>query len=166
MARKKKELFPIEGPPWDKKNTPWGQEADFYSQQSGDSFAKCRDFVILSYLQYGDPRPLVALFMTGKAPGPAVLRYVAGMMGHPTHNKLRNLPFEMFLKGRNGKKPKDRELVWRDFLLNKNVEKEMALDKKYEHAAVPDVAELSGLGKQTVRDAYDKYHPRRKPKGK
>ena len=166
MARKKKKLLPIEGPPWDKKNTPWGQEAAFLSDQSDEPFAIWRDFIILSYLQYGDPRPLVALFMTGKAPGPAVLRYVAGMMGHPTHNKLRDLPFEMFLKGRNGRKPKDRELVWRDFLLNKNVEKEMALDKKYEHAAVPDVAELSGLGKQTVRDAYDKYHPRRKPKGK
>ena len=34
MARKKKELFSVEGHPWDKENTPWGQEADFLSRQS------------------------------------------------------------------------------------------------------------------------------------
>ena len=166
MAKKKKELISVKGPPWDKESTPWGQEADFLSRQSGNPFAICRDFVILNYLDYGDPRPLAALFMTGEAPGPAVLRYVAGMMGAPTHNKLLDLPFEMILKGRNGRKPKNRELKWRDFLLNKHVEKEMARGNKYEHAAVPDIAELSGLGEQTVRDAYDKYHSRRKSKGK
>ncbi len=166
MARKKKELFPVQGHPWDKESTPWGQEADFLSRRSGNPFAICRDFIILIYLSYGDAKPLAALFMTGEAPGPAVLRYVAGMMGAPTYNKHLDLPFEMFLKGRNGRKWKDRELVWRDFLLNKKVEKEMAGGKKYEHAAVPDIAALSGLGEQTVRDAYDKYHPRRKPKGK
>ena len=166
MARKKKEQFPIEGHPWDKESTVWGHEADWRSKEEGDSFEKWRDIVIADYLHDGDLRPLAALLMTGKAPGPAVLRYVAGMMGHPTHNKLRDLPFEMIIKGRNGRKKKDRELWWRDFLLNKNVEKEMSRGKKYEHAAVPDVAALSGLGEQTVRDAYDKYHPRRKPKGK
>lgn len=163
MARKKKVLFPHEGHPWDKENTPWGQEADFYSQKTGEPFAKCRDIIITEYLHSGDPRPLAEIFMTGKAPGPGVLRYLAGMMGAPSHDKHLDLPFELILKGRKGKKPKNRELKWRDFLLNKNVEKEMIQGKKYEHAAVPDVAELSGLGQQTVRDAYDKYHPRKKP---
>lgn len=163
MARKKKEDFAVEGDQWDKESTPWGQEADYYSQQTGEPFAKCRDVIILSYLCCGDARPLVALFATGEAPGPGVLRYVAGMMGAPTHSKHRELPFRMYLKGRNGNKRKDGELRWRDFLLSKNVENEIAGGKKYEHAAIPDVAELSGLGKQTVRDAYDKFHPKKKP---
>jgi hypothetical protein len=161
MARKKKELFPIEGYPWDKESTPWGQEADFLSNQSSEPFELCRDFIILSYLEYGDSRPLAALIMIGEAPGPAVLRYMAGMMGAPSDVKHLDLPFELSLKGRNGRKPKDRELEWRNFLLSRNVEKEMASGKKYEHAAVPDIASLTGLGEQTVRDAYDKYHPKK-----
>ena len=38
MARKKKELILHEGHPWDKENSPWGQEADYYSQKTGEPF--------------------------------------------------------------------------------------------------------------------------------
>ncbi len=37
MARKKKELFSIEGHPWNIESTPWGQEAEherLYDQAS------------------------------------------------------------------------------------------------------------------------------------
>jgi hypothetical protein len=165
MARKKKELFPIEGHPWDKQGTPWGQEADYYSRKTGDPFERCRDFVILLYLYDGDPRPLTALLSTGEPPGPAVLRYVAAMLAAPSHDQRPKVPFELIVKGRNGRKPKDRELKWRDVLVSKLVEDEMALGKKYEHAAAPDVAASLGLGVQTVRDAYDKFHPRKNRKG-
>ena len=70
MARKKKELILHEGHPWDKENSPWGQEADYYSQKTGEPFSKCRDIIITDYLQNGDPRPLAAIFMMGEPPGP------------------------------------------------------------------------------------------------
>ena len=166
MASKKKELILHEGHPWDKENSPWGQEADYYSQKTGEPFSKCRDIIITEYLNNGDPRPLAEILKMGEAPGPGVLRFLAGMMGAPSHEKHLDLPFEVILKGRKGRKPKDRELKWRTFLLNKNVENKISQGKKYEFVAIPEVAELSGLGEQTVRDAYDKYHPRKKPKGK
>ena len=163
MARKKKEQFPIEGHPWDKESTVWGHEADWRSKEEGDSFEKWRDIVIADYLHNGDLRPLAALLVTGKAPGPGVLRYLAGMMGAPSSNKLLNLPFEMIIKGRKGRKKKDRELKWRDFLLNKQVEKRIKTDEFYD-PAILDVAALTGLGEQIVRDAYDKHHPKKEAK--
>ncbi len=166
MARKKKELHKIEGDPWSLADTPWGQEAHHFSRESGEPFEKCRDLVILQYLSDGDTRPLLALIRTGQAPGPGVLRYVAAMMGEVRHNKLENLPFRLEVKGNDGNKPRDGELRWRDYLLNKNVECEMEEGGKYEHHAIPNIASLSGLGKQTVRDAYDKFHPRKKHKGR
>lgn len=164
MARKKKEQYPIEGYPWDKENTPWGQEAEHYSQSSGEPFDKCRDFVILLYLKCGDPIPLAALLMTGEAPGPVVLKYLAGMMGAPNNDKFADLPFELIIKGRKGNKRKDRTLVWRDFAISKNVENAMSDNEKYEFA-VSDIAEAFDLGNQLVRDAYDKRHTQPKPKG-
>lgn len=164
MARKKKEMYPVDGHPWDRDGTPWGHQASYFSQETGEPFEKCRDIVITDYLHNGDIRPLAALFVTGEAPGPAVLTYIAGMMGAPLGEKLKDLPFELRIKGRNGNKPKDRELLWRDFSISRDVENEMASGKKYALAAVPDVAAKWEVGEQTVRDAYDKYHPR-KPKG-
>ena len=73
MGRKKKEQFPVEGDPWDKENAPWDQEAKYYSQQTGEPFAKCRDMIIMDYLHNGDPRPLAAIFVMGKAPGQVCL---------------------------------------------------------------------------------------------
>ena len=88
MARKPKELHPIEGDPWDKESTVWGHEADWRSKEKGGSFEIWRDIVIIDYLQAGDLRPLIAPLVTGNAPGPAVLRYVAGMMGAPSHENI------------------------------------------------------------------------------
>jgi len=167
VARKKNEdRFPIDGQLWDIESTPWGQEAEYRREQSAEAepFSYWRDHVILSYLDWGDVRPLVAFIMTGEAPGPAVLRYIAAMLGEPTHDSHLDLPFKLTIKGRDGAKARDRELEWRDFLLSKNVEKEMVEGKKYEHAAVPDIAALSGLDKSTVRKAYDKHHPKNKSK--
>ena len=159
MVGKKKESYAIEGRAWDIENTPWGNQAEYLTRQGGRSFADMRDAVILLYLKEGDKRPLVDLLRGGVAPGAGVLRYLAGMVGETLHDKHLDLPFELLIKGRNDNKKKDGTLQWRDHWLNDHVEKQMAQGSKYEFAT-NDVAESFNVSHQTVRDAYDKYHPK------
>lgn len=161
MARKKRNLHDLDCAPWDRNGTPWGEEADYYAKESGQDFEVCRDFVILMYLQYGDERALVDLLRTGKAPSPAVLRYMAALMGAPSSELHTDLPAKISVSGDNGHHKRERDLVWRDRLLNDLVEGELKKLRANYEVEIDKVAADYGFGKQTVRDAYDKRRPRK-----
>jgi hypothetical protein len=155
MAGKKRILHDLDCGPWDPAGTPWGQEATSYCQESREPFDECRDIVILDYLQNGDTRPLVDLLRTGKAPGPAVLRFMAAMFGEPTHKLHESLSFELLIKGKNGNRVRQRDYVWRDKLLSDSVEKIMNGDRGVYESAIMTVAKKYDLSVDTVRNAYD-----------
>ncbi len=132
---------------------------------TGETIEYCRDFVVLRYLLDGDTRPLAALLASGRAPGPAVLRYLSAML-QPADGTEDKVPFRLNVKDRLQRKGArhDPEIMWRDFLLSKNVEREMNERGKYEWHAIPNVASMLPNAKkayQTVRDAYDKRHPKK-----
>ena len=166
-----KEGYEITGHPWHPKDTPWGSEADYYHRKMDGTFEYWRDAVILLYLKAGDTRPLAALMMSGRAPGPAVLRYLAEML-QPTEGSEAANPISLVRKRRNGKAGPypNPENKWRDTLLADHMEMLIAKGAKYEFEAVLEVAKMlpNGLkAAQTVRDAYDRRNPkgRSKPKG-
>lgn len=156
MARKKRELHSLDCPPWDKTGTPWGQEAETYRQGSNEPYEKCRDFVIMNYLHNGDVRPLADLLQTGSAPGPAVLRYIAAMLEAPSSEHHLGLPFNLLIKGKDGNRARERDIVWRDKLLSDHVEKKMGDKTGLYDAATLEVATEYNLSVDTVRKAYDK----------
>ena len=172
MKKQKKHKDDVQGHPWSLKDTPWGQEAEHANKTHGWPINSCRDAVILHYLIAGDTRPLAALLTLGRAPGPAVLRYLSAML-QPADGTEDKVPFRLNVKDRLGRKGRrrDPEIAWRNFLLSENVERKMEEGEKYEFGAIPYVASmLSGDDKtggdkyeQTVRDAYDERHPK-KPK--
>jgi hypothetical protein len=105
------------------------------------------------------------LLQTGDAPGPQVLKYVAAMIGLPHENKLNmSLPYKLVVKGQDGRKAKDGELLWRDELLSSKMEAKMAEGERYKNVPDDIANELDGLiGRETIRKAYDGRH--KKPKG-
>jgi hypothetical protein len=166
MARKPKHPFPLEGEPWGRTDRPWGQQASDLSNRTEVPFNLARDYVILTYLlTAGDTRPLIDLLQTGDAPGPQVLKYVAAMIGLPHENKLNmSLPYKLVVKGQDGRKAKDGELLWRDELLSSKMEAKMAEGERYKNVPDDIANELDGLiGRETIRKAYDGRH--KKPKG-
>jgi hypothetical protein len=147
----------------------WVQEADYYSKNSSCSEDEARDLVILRYLHAaGDTRPLVSWIMTGRAPGPAVQRYLAQMF-EPNEADLDKLPYEFGRKRRNGARGKhpDPALNWRDRLVATIVEKNMSGKKArpYERAIAETVTQLPEFGLElsadAVRKAYDDRHKRK-----
>jgi len=165
MARKKKHPYPIEGDPWGQLSTPWVQQATDISEKTGEKFETARDYVILEYLvNSGDVRPLAGLMQMGEAPGPKVLRYMAAMLGHPAEiDSQTTLPYILRPRGQGGRKTKDGELPWRDHLLSKTMEQQMAEGTKYAYAPDDISKELDGIiNRETIRDAYDYRHPKAK----
>jgi hypothetical protein len=165
-----KEEYEIPGHSWHPTDTPWGSEADYYHRRTDESFEYCRDFVILRYLMDGDTRPLAALMTLGRAPGPAVLQYLAAMF-HPAGGSEDKVPISLVRKRRNGKAGPypNPENKWRDTLFAEQVKKLLAEGKNYEFEAIPTVAEMlpnALKAKQTVRDAYDLRNPRGGSKSK
>ncbi len=164
----KKPEYEVEGDRWHPIDTPWGQEADYYHRNTDETFEYCRDLVILKYLSYGDTRPLAAWLMSGRAPGPAVLRHLSAML-HPTDGTEDKVPFRLTVKDRLHRKGprRDPEKTWRDFQISRNVERELSEGKKYEWDAIQNVASMlpnADTAFQTVRDAYDKHHPKKRVK--
>jgi len=163
--KKQKHQYELEDDPWSRTDTPWGSEADYYHKMTDETFEYCRDFVILRYLLDGDTRPLAAWLVSGRAPGPEVLKYLSAML-QPAEGTEDKVPFRLIDKNRlqrSGPR-RDPEIPWRNFLLSKNVEREMGEGKKYEFEAIPNVASMlpnSDKAHQTVRDAYDKHHPKK-----
>jgi len=163
MARKKKDLYPIEGEAWSQLSTPWVQQATDISEKTGANFETARDHVILEYLlRSGDVRPLAGLMQSGEAPGPKVLKCLAAMLEHPAPGDERvSLPYILQAKGKGGRKVKSGELPWRDHLLSKTMEQKMAEGVKYALAPDDIAAELDGIiDRETIRDAYDLRHPK------
>jgi hypothetical protein len=165
-----KEEYEIPGHSWHPTDTPWGSEADYYHRMTDETSEYCRDFVILRYLMDGDTRPLAALMMLGRAPGPAVLRHLAAML-HPAEGSEVKIPISLVRKRRNGKAGPypNPENKWRDTLLAEHMEMLIAKGAKYEFEAVPEVANMLPnplTAEQTVRDAYDLRNPRGRSKSK
>ena len=161
----KKHKYEVQGDLFHPTDTAWGSEADYFHRMTGETIEYCRDFVVLRYLLDGDTRPLAALLASGRAPGPAVLRYLSAML-QPADGTEDKVPFRLNVKDRLQQKGArhDPEIMWRDFLLSKNVEREMNEGGKYEWHAIPNVASMlpnAEKAYQTVRDAYDKRHPKK-----
>ena len=168
MKKQKKQEYVVQGHPWHPTDTPWGSEAEYVYRMTGDTIECCRDRVIVRYLMAGDTRPLAALLSLGRAPSPAVLRYLSAML-HPADGTEDEMPFRLDVKDRLQRKGRrrDPENWWRDILISKNVEREMDEGGKYEWHAIPNVASMFSNPdkvRQTVRDAYDKYHPKKRAK--
>ena len=138
-----KEGYEITGHPWHPRDTPWGSEADYYHRMTDETLEYCRDAVILRYLMDGDTRPLAALMMLGRAPGPAVLRYLAAML-QPTEGSEAENPISLVRKRRNGEAGPypNPELKWLGKLLSEQVKMQIAQGKNYEFVAIPDVAKM------------------------
>src|SRR5215471_19324877 len=141
--------------------TPWGIETEHYARESGLPFNVCRDFVILRWLQKGDATPLALLFALGHAPGPAVLKHVAGML-NPDLQQPNGLQttFRLDVKRATGAKGRrdSPENDVRDLLLYQNVKRLMSDGLSYE-AAVANLCETLGWDLSrapTVRRAYDR----------
>lgn len=169
MKKQKKHEYVVQGAPWHPLDTSWGSEAAYYHRMSGEPIECTRDFVILRYLFDGDTRPLAALLVSGHAPGPAVLRHLSKML-QPADGTEDKIPFRLDVKDRLGRKGRrrDPEIPWRNFLISKNVEREIAEGEKYEFDAILNVASMmpnAHKAYQTVRDAYDERHrKKRKPR--
>ncbi len=161
----KKHKYEVQGDLWHPTDTAWGSEADYFHRMTGKTVEYCQDFVILRYLFAGDTRPLAALLASGCAPGPAVLRHLSAML-QPADGTEDKVPFRLNVQDRLQRRgPRhDPEITWRNFLLSKNVEREMDEEGKYEWHAIPNVASMlpnAEKAYQTVRDAYDKRHPKK-----
>ena len=122
----KKHKYEVQGDLFHPTDTAWGSEADYFHRMTGETIEYCRDFVILRYLFAGDTRPLAALLASGCAPGPAVLRHLSAML-QPADGTEDKVPFRLNIKDRLQRKgPRsDPEIAWRNFLISKNVEREM-----------------------------------------
>jgi hypothetical protein len=170
MTATSKKDHQIQGDPWDSLDTGWGSEADYFHRMTGESVEYCKDCVILRYLMAGDTRPLAALMMSGRAPGPAVLKHVSAML-QPADGTENEVPFRLNVKSRLKQKGRrrDPEKSWRDLLISKNVERILEEGGKYEWHAIPEVAAMlpnAGKAHQTVRDAYDERHPNKHSKAR
>jgi hypothetical protein len=165
MANKKKpdtpeEGWKVEGNPWDLESTPWGTETDYVHRETGEPLNKCRDYVILRYLMEGDTRPLAALFSIGRAPGPAVLDYLAAML-HPAEGTEEEIKYALKSKRRSGKSGPlpNPETKWINLLTSLNVLKQTDEDNVYKNTAFYDVAAMLPSGSkayETVKAEYNK----------
>jgi hypothetical protein len=118
----------------------------------------------------GDASPLACFLLVGYVPGLAVRQYLALMMA-PEEAIARTtrsgaLPFRLEVRSRAGKRGPKRSnfpIGLRDRRLAKRVADLIAKHGpgSYE-AAIKQIADETGLGVQTVRDAYDPHAPRGK----
>jgi hypothetical protein len=142
------------------KDTPWGQEIDYYERETGRTFEESSDLTILRYLIHGDTRPLASFFEGGFTPGPVVLKYLSAML-YPIDGTEKTIPFKIKLKTRLGQKGRrhNPENDWRDFLIGINAMQIAAKNGPGGYDAT--IAEVSDMlpgernKKQTIRDAYD-----------
>jgi hypothetical protein len=145
------------------KPTPYDDDVRELAHDFGLSLNRARDRLIWAGLQMGDAGPLCCFLLTGYVPGLAVRQHLALMMA-PEEAIARTtrrdaLPFRFEIKSRAGKRGPKRSnfpIGLRDRRLAKRVADLIAKHGpgSYE-AAIKQIADETGLGVQTVRDAYD-----------
>lgn len=155
MARKTRKQFELSPDAWGEES-PFGQEARNILHRTGATFEDAQQVVILRYLvHHGDVRPLMTFLMKGVTPGTAVLRALGAMFGYPSDDTHTSIPFRLDVIGSKDTKKSDGELPWRDSLLAEKVKVRFDGRGRYE-AAIEEVAQMTGIDKPTIRQAYDK----------
>lgn len=144
--------------------TPYDDYVRELAHEEGLSLNRARDRFIWVALQLGDVGPLTCFLLRGYVPGLAVRHHLALMMTPEealAQTTIRNelLRFRFEIKSRTRKRgPKRSNLAigLRDRRLAERVEslKAKHLPGTYE-AVIRQIANETGLGVQTVRDAYD-----------
>jgi len=137
--------------------TPYDDDVRELAHDFGLSLNRARDRFIWAALQMGDAGPLICFLLTGYVPGLAVRQQLALMMA--PEGAPGSTPFRFEIKSRNGKRGPKRSnfpIGLRDRRLAKRVTDLIAKigPGSYE-AAIKQIADETGLGVQTVRDAYD-----------
>jgi len=144
-------------------------EAQVLHDETGIPLSQARDRVILNWLADGDTRPYFDWVLAGHVPSRDVMVYLAAMMAKADSPDCLPPEAQQLTKyglGITGRKRGDRsnlEIDRRDFFIGREVAKRIASGEKYEaaieavHAWLPSVG--LHVGRQTVRDAYDKRRP-------
>ena len=78
------------------------------------------------------------------------------MLEAPSSEHHLGLPFNLLIKGKDGNRARERDIVWRDKLLSDSVENKMGDKTGLYDAATLEVATEYNLSVDTVRKAYDK----------
>lgn len=148
----------------DLPETGWDAAAQRAVDEMGWKLPLARDFVIGFFLAAGDMRPFSDWVLRGHKPSERVMKAVALMMCESVPDDVSAaLPFALVRKRRVGGRKNSRpnpELAVRDWFLAENVRAQFIEPGQYE-AAIQAVSEMGAIGRQTVRDAYDKKHSRR-----
>jgi len=136
-------------------NTPWGIEAVELSKSLDWPFDKCRDSVILRWLEMGDTRALAAWLAAGDVPSQAVLNHVAKMLA-PELDPNCDASFSLEAKSRRKGARRRPDKAVRDWLLYQNVARVMDdIGPGGYDSAIQAVATTAGISKETVKKAYD-----------
>jgi hypothetical protein len=151
------------------KETPYDDDVRELARENGLSLNRARDGFIWAGLQMGDVGPLVCFLLSGYMPGLALRHHLASMIAAKQslpESVRRKLCFRFEIRSCTGKRGPRRSnfaIGLRNRQLAKRVKDLMAEfgAGSYE-AAIKQVADETGWGKQTVRDSYDE----RKQQGK
>jgi hypothetical protein len=147
------------------KATPYDDNVTELAHELGLSLNTARDRFIWMALQHGDVGPLVCFFVLGYVPALWLRQQLAMMLmpeaGLPETAK-KELRFRLEIRARarrRGPRRSKFEIALRDRRLAKHVANLMnKIGPGSYLAAIKQVAEETGWGEQTVRDAYDKRH--------
>ncbi|SIT58782.1 conserved hypothetical protein [Mesorhizobium prunaredense] len=151
--------------------TAWDALAQCLCDEKGELLADARDAVIVMWLEKGDTRPFYDWVLRGHEPSSGVVRMIAAMMAKADSPDVLPATIRSGLScglSITGKKRGDRsnpENDARDYFIYRDVARKIASGGGYEaaiaavHEGLPRIG--INIGRQSVRDAYDKRHRRK-----
>lgn len=150
--------------------TAWQLEARRLHDEKGGDYETVRRAVALFWLEKGDTRPVQELLFAGEPLGEVLSRFLAGMMDPDWHAIPKELlAFELKAVRRDSKagRPVDQERVFLKDELADRVKAYMETGVAYEGAIASVIEDFPGvgIGRETLRKAYNERHGR-KAKGR